>query len=535
MELNMSMVGCNRNGNFIGLVAVVLGGLALFPTFPVQADDAASLKTVQVPLPADLGRFVKDFDVAMALGKALFWDMQVGGDGQVACATCHYSAGVDARTVNTVNPGFDKNLNGLTGPLKKEDFPFVGKPHADNIVGSQGVAPRTFQSIVFGSAADNCLSNGSGTRQVTGRNAPGVPMAIFNTHNFWDGRAKREFNGVNPFGEGKGVKIWVKDPRDGLVQRSIIIQPASAASQEVGPPNNGVEMSCAGRTFAELGRKLINSGLVPLGQQVVARDDSVLGLLAAKPTGLAASYKDLIQEAFQDSFTTDDPLPNRSGFTQIEANFSLFWGLSVMIYDSILVPDDTPFDRFAQGRSGALTSDQKAGLDLFTGKGRCDHCHTGPEFTAASIQNGDDGDAFVNTGVRPIKEDKGRLPEAKGKFKTPTIRNVELTGPYFHTGGYLTLRQVVDFYNRGGDFPNSETDSQIRPLGLSEKEKQQLVAFMLALTDDRVRFERAPFDHPSIVIPNGPSIAPVGQNGRGVALTPFLSTGAADFHFKAKP
>jgi cytochrome c peroxidase len=530
----MSMFAWKRNRSFIGLLASV-GGIVFLPAIPVAGEVPGSLKTVEVPLPQDLGDFVTNSDVATALGKALLWDTQVGGDGQTACATCHFSAGVDARTVNTVNPGFDKDFNGLTGPLKKEDFPFAGKPHADNIVGSQGVAPRIFQNIVFGSAVDNCLGDIGGTRQVTGRNAPGLPMAIFNIHNFWDGRAKREFNGVNPFGEGQGVKIWVKDPRDGLVRRSIIIQPASAASQEVGPPNNGVEMSCAGRTFAQLGRKMINNGLTPLGQQMVAHDDSVLGQLAASPTGLATSYKDLIRESFQDNLTTDDPLPDGSGFTQIEANFSLFWGLSVMLYDSVLVPDDTPFDRFAEGDKSALTSAQVSGLNLFMGKARCIQCHNGPEFTAASIQNGNDGNAFANTGVRPIVEDLGRLPEGKAKFKTATLRNVELTGPYFHTGGYLTLRQVVDFYNRGGDFRNKETNSQVRSLGLTSTEKGQLVAFMLSLTDDRVRFERAPFDHPSIVVPNGPSVPAVGANGSAVAVTPFLFTGDPQFHFKALP
>jgi hypothetical protein len=81
-----------------------------------------------------------------------------------------------------------------------------------------------------------------------------------------------------------------------------------------------------------------------------------------------------------------------------------------------------------------------------------------------------------------------------------------LTGPYFHNGGQLTLRQVVDFYNRGGDFAqnNSENvDIGIRPLNLTEEQKTSLVAFMQSLTDERVRYERAPFDHPQLFITNG--------------------------------
>jgi hypothetical protein len=95
---------------------------------------------------------------------------------------------------------------------------------------------------------------------------------------------------------------------------------------------------------------------------------------------------------------------------------------------------------------------------------------------------------------------------ADGAFKTPGLRNIELTSPYFHNGGQLTLRQVVDFYNRGGDFAVNNVDNAdigIRPLGLSEQQKTSLVAFMQSLTDERVRYERAPFDHPQLFITNG--------------------------------
>jgi hypothetical protein len=83
---------------------------------------------------------------------------------------------------------------------------------------------------------------------------------------------------------------------------------------------------------------------------------------------------------------------------------------------------------------------------------------------------------------------------------------VELTGPYFHTGGKATLRQVVNFYNRGGDFARENIDDldvDIRPLHLSERDKDDLVAFLLSLTDQRVKNEKAPFDHPQLCIPNG--------------------------------
>jgi cytochrome c peroxidase len=240
-----------------------------------------SLKTVPVPLPANLSDFVKDKDAAIRLGKALFWDMQVGGDGKVACASCHYSAGVDARSGHTVNPGADGSMNGLTSPLTAAHFPFVGKPWADNIVGSQGVAPRVFSELnIFAHTdpeVDDCNGNVNGVRQVTGRNTPSMNMAIFNRDNFWDGRAKREFNGATPGGNADpNAHIWTFGAT-GLQQTRVSIAPASQASQEVGPPNSPVEMSCAGRTFSDLGRKMYS--LIPLAKQAVATDDSVLGAL----------------------------------------------------------------------------------------------------------------------------------------------------------------------------------------------------------------------------------------------------------------
>jgi cytochrome c peroxidase len=103
-----------------------------------------------------------------------------------------------------------------------------------------------------------------------------------------------------------------------------------------------------------------------------------------------------------------------------------------------------------------------------------------------------------------------------GSFKTPTLRNVELTGPYFHNGSYGTLEQVIDFYNRGGNVhrtSNGDTsaygknssnfDADVMALGLTDAEKAALVAFLKTLTDDRVRYEKAPFDHPALKVPHG--------------------------------
>ena len=102
-----------------------------------------------------------------------------------------------------------------------------------------------------------------------------------------------------------------------------------------------------------------------------------------------------------------------------------------------------------------------------------------------------------------------------GTMKTPGLRNVALTAPYFHNGGELTLEQVVEFYNRGGDFPDGDEiylmDPNVQPLGLTPGEKADLVDFLRnALTDSRTVKQQAPFDHPQLYVAYG---HPANPNG----------------------
>jgi hypothetical protein len=122
-----------------------------------------------------------------------------------------------------------------------------------------------------------------------------------------------------------------------------------------------------------------------------------------------------------------------------------------------------------------------------------------------------------------------------GAFKAPTLRNIELTGPYFHHGGAATLEQVVEFYARGTDFgtENAEDlDPDVSGFSLTGTDKADLVAFMESLTDPRVRHEMAPFDHPELPLKEGlvgdhTSIVDDGT-GKGVPIIEVLpATGAA--------
>ena len=547
----------------------------------------ASLKTVPVPEPTNLMDFVVDKQAAIQLGKALFWDMQVGSDGKQACASCHFQAGADIRSKNQIDPGLRGNdstfqLGGPNYQLQPRDFPFT--KHADpaiagspitadvnDITSSQGVMSHNFASVASGNPVENCAYladpvfsvGGLNVRRVAPRNTPPVVNAIFNFRNFWDGRANNIFNGVNPFGpRDPNAAIWKFDGVN-TVPVTIAIDNASLASQAVGPPGSSFEMSCDNRALTDIGRKLINSNLKPLGQQLVDPNDSVLGIIAGsrlkKPTnGLSVTYRDMIQKAFRKEYWGGGTV-GVTKYTQIESNFSLFFGLSIQLYEATLVSNNTPFDQFMEGNTKALTQSQQIGLSLFVGQANCSLCHAGPELTKASVINvkaeriesmimGDGGCAvydngFYNIGVRPTAEDIGLggtdpfgkpLSESgmgqlglftdplvvfgqfacgnrinvDGTFKAPSLRNVELTGPYFHNGGQATLWHVIDFYNRGSDFGQQNIqnfDPSVGNLNLNDNQKTALVNFLLSLTDERVRWEKAPFDHPAICIPNGQS------------------------------
>src|SRR5262245_9232608 len=129
-----------------------------------------SLKTVPRPMPTNLADFVKDKNAAIALGKSLFWDAQVGGDGRQACASCHFQAGADVRTSNQLNPGANHtfDVGGPNHALTAADFPFhqMANPSdprsavtrdKDDVTGSQGVHNALFSDIVPGVGRDNIV------------------------------------------------------------------------------------------------------------------------------------------------------------------------------------------------------------------------------------------------------------------------------------------------------------------------------------------------------------------------------------------
>jgi cytochrome c peroxidase len=313
----------------------------------------------------------------IALGKKLYFDTRLSGDGTVACATCH-----------DVSRGFGDR-----------------RPASEGIGGKVGR-----------------------------RNAPTTMNAVFFQAQFWDGRA------------------------------------GSLEEQAKLPIVNPIEM----------GHK---DGAAAVA--AIARDPEYVQAFQAA-YGRGPNYDDI--------------------------------GRALAAFERTLVFLDAPYDRFVGGDVRALSDDAKAGWVLFNGKARCVTCH---QFNSARPIGIDD--RFHNIGVsarhqdfeqlagRALQElakssgshetldrlaletdlsELGRFVVTRnradiGAFKTQQLRNVGVTAPYMHDGSMQTLWDVVDHYNKGGE-ANRYLDGGIEPLNLSDREVDQLVAFMFALTDVRL-------------------------------------------------
>ena len=152
---------------------------------------------------------------------------------------------------------------------------------------------------------------------------------------------------------------------------------------------------------------------------------------------------------------------------------------AIACYERTVVSGDSPYDRYQAGDKDALSPEAVRGLALFNGKANCKTCHTGFNFT-------DEGYHNLGVGVNGPAPDAGRMDQTKnaadrGKFKTPTLRNIAETAPYMHDGSEPTLADVIDFYDRGG-VANPNLAGEVKPLKLTPGEKQDLVAFLFALT-----------------------------------------------------
>ena len=181
-------------------------------------------------------------------------------------------------------------------------------------------------------------------------------------------------------------------------------------------------------------------------------------------------------------------------------------GKALAAFERTLVTRNAPFDRYMTGNWQAMSEGALRGMELFKGKARCILCHNGPNFTDNQFHNLGVpavpllSDPLVQAAIRfdakrmtvpeyqSVTEDLGRYlvtkeEKDKGMFRTPTLRNVMQREPYMHNGVFLSLEEVIDFYDAGGGAVLGKSPL-LQPLGLTAQGKRDLLAFLQALTGE---------------------------------------------------
>lgn len=574
------------DGTIIAVPAVNDAGLLV---------DIDGVVITELEAPVNENNFIKDRGAAELLGKSLFWDMQIGSDGVQSCGSCHFHAGVDNRTRNQLNPGhlggdLTLQVRGPNEDVVAEDFPFhklvdpdiPGEPllnpgnvirDSNDIMSSMGVSQfKEFVDIPpignasfgppsaiggirallpdIGNIVPDPIPVMEGLRRIEPRHTPTFHAAAFNFDNFWDGRARFIYNGGSVFGQTDPFHhIFVSNlgqlkpmthPEESDIplnlwtggEAPVRIKFSSLASQAMGPPLSEFEMSFFGRNWGKIGKKMLQRRVVPLANQLVAVDDSVLGpwsnqggsqcIANLQPTapgspGLCTTYPNMIKNAFEDvlwsnlskhlrivpdltdgfdsvRFDIFNGRPNTfdtNQITQMEANFSLFFGLGVQAYEQLTIPDDTAFDRFMDvnpragfgvaqpGEQGTLPPDKVSefvgpltmvtgfgedelfGFDIFAGSNltaalppgsarnpdgfgsnpflrtaRCMLCHFGPEQSDHTI--------LINHGII--------LSGTELELTAPTV--AEPTGPFAIVTGLVLAEELEEPAQDGVEVEN---------------------------------------------------------------------------------
>ncbi len=144
-------------------------------------------------------------------------------------------------------------------------------------------------------------------------------------------------------------------------------------------------------------------------------------------------------------------------------------------YISSLESPISRFDEYVSGKREVFSRKEEAGFELFRGKANCASCH--------STWRLSDGEVY-DIGLKIESSDPVFFKTGKPLFKAVGLRAIASRPPYMHTGKFNTLEEVIDFYNRGGDIPRTTVSDKIKPLHLTEEEKEQLKAFMIALDEE---------------------------------------------------
>lgn len=288
--------------------------------------------------------------------------------------------------------------------------------------------------------------------KATDRYTPSMVAAAYFPELFWDGRASGTF----------------VDPITGSV---VIPQGGALESQSLQPILSDVEMAWSGRSWSDVTDRL--AAAEPMAMATDLTPDMASALASN------GSYPALFDAAFGSTEIT----PVRIAF-------------ALAAYQRTLIPDQSKFDRVMRNQAN-FTPQENNGFGAFRSPGsRCNQCHSGSLFS--------DGQ-YHNLGLRPISEDAGRrivtgLFSDRGRFKTPSLRNVDLRGRFFHTGapGIDNLNDVMVFYNNDGGPFGQNKDPLLNNLNVPGNVRPDLVAFLRTLTDPRVANETAPFDRPTL-------------------------------------
>jgi cytochrome c peroxidase len=203
-----------------------------------------------------------------------------------------------------------------------------------------------------------------------------------------------------------------------------------------------------------------------LEAQVLAAWRSQLSADPAKATAVIAAVPGYVTE-FQKVFGAP---PSQEGIA-----------MALAAWLRANVSGTSPWDRYEMGKSRAVTADAKAGFKVFTGKGRCSVCHTPPLYTDGKFHN-------IGLEAGKAKPDLGRTVQSKhtedvSAFKTPTLRSVAISGPYFHDGSRASLEDAVRYMAVGGG-EDPGKDPLLSGAGLSDQEITQVIAFLASLTSE---------------------------------------------------
>ena len=317
---------------------------------------------------------------------------------------------------------------------------------ADDVFGS----PAMHGSNAFGHYVEDPTFGF--TEKATDRYSPSMIAAAYFPELFWDGRASGTF----------------VDPLTGGV---VIPQGGALESQSLSPILSDVEMAWSGRSWSDVTDRLAAAEPMAMATDLTPDMNAALAVDGSYP------------ELFEAAFGTDEITPVRIAF-------------ALAAYQRTLIPDQSKFDRVMRGQAN-FTPQENNGFGAFRSQGsRCNQCHSGSLFS--------DGQ-YHNLGLRPIFEDDGRRSVTgqfgdRGRFKTPSLRNVDLRARFFHTGapGIDNLNDVLVFYdNDGGPFGQNK-DPLMNNLNVPGFVRADLTAFLRTLTDPRVANETAPFDRPSL-------------------------------------